>query len=189
MPSEILNKNGTIIVLADTTDHAPGATAQNNLGARTDQIDLTSLADGAYRQSAKVDLGGGSAAWAPLWEITAAIEPGGAPTLPADVKIFIGFSNSATAGQDNPANLSGADGAYVGYGAAASDADEAIEQLKFVGSLPASADDDIFVGNLGIIEAPSRYAMIVVKNSLGAALEADAVECSIRLTPIIPEVQ
>jgi hypothetical protein len=187
MPTELLAKTGTIIVLADVTDHAPAA--QQNLGTRTDQIDLTSLADGSYRQSDKFDFGGGSAVWAPEWDVTAAIEPGGAPTLPADVKFFIGFSQSATAGTDNPANLVGADGAYVGYGAAATDATEAIEQLIFIGSLPATADDDIFVGHIGRIAVPLRYGMLVVKNDLGAALEADAVECSIRLTPLILESQ
>jgi hypothetical protein len=179
---------GTAIIVADATDHAPGATAQNNLGTRTDQIDLTGLASGAFRQSDKLDFGGGSAAWAPWWDVTAAIEPGSAPTLPADVRFWIGFSRSATAGQDNPGNLVGADGTYVGYGATAADAAEAIEQLVFIGSLPASADDDIFVAHIGRLFVPLRYGTLVIQDNLGAALEADAVEHSIRFTPIIRDI-
>ena len=189
MASELLMKTGTAIVLGDTTDHAPGATAQNNLGADTDQIDLTSLADDAYRESDKFDFGGGSALWASEWQVTAAIEPSAAPTAGTTVDFYVGFSRSATAAQDNPANLVGADGAYVGYGAAAADATEAVKQLQFIGSLVAAADDDIFVQNVGIIRVPLRYGMLVVMNQLGAALEADAIECSIRFTPIIPEGQ
>jgi hypothetical protein len=55
LPDSVKYTVGTAIVLADTTDHAP-ATA-NNLGTRTDQIDCTSLAAGAARESNKIDFG------------------------------------------------------------------------------------------------------------------------------------
>ena len=187
--NQVLVELGTPIILADTTDHAPGATAQNNLGARTDQIDLTSLADAGWRESTKFDFGGGTALWALEWAVAAAIEPGAAPTKELTVDFYIGYSQSATAAQGNPANLVGADGIYLGYGAAAADALEASKQLEFIGSLVASADDDIFVASVGVIRPAARYGMLVVNNRFGAALEADAIECSIRLTPIIQDIQ
>ena len=51
MANEILVKSGTPVVWADVTDYAGDG------GARTHQIDLTDLADGAARQGAKADLG------------------------------------------------------------------------------------------------------------------------------------
>lgn len=189
MASEILTKTGTIIVLADTTDHAPGATAKNNLGTRTDQIDLTSLADTEYRQSAKFDFGGGTAKWAGQWEVTVAIEPTSAPSAAKMCNLWIGFSQSATAAQDNPANLSGADSAYTGYGAADTDADEAVNQLRFLSGIASTADAAIFVANIATISVPMRYGIILVQNKFGVALAGDAIEMSIRLSPVIPEGQ
>jgi len=186
---DVLIKTGTIIVLADTTDHAPGATAQNNLGTRTDQIDLTSLANASYRQSAKFDFGGGTALWAPDWAVTAAIEPVSAPAATLAATLWVGFSESATAGQDNPGNLTGADADYFGYGTVNTDADEAISQLIRIGAVTSTADADIFVGNVGIIRPTARYGIVVVKNNYGIALAADAIEMSIRISPLIPQAQ
>lgn len=185
MPNEVLLKNGTDIVLADVTDHSPAA--GNNLGTRTDQIDLTSLAAGAYRQSAKVDLG---ATRAKQFAVSGAFEFGTAPTAGGRIHVWVGFSNSATAGNGNPANLSGSDAAYVGYGAAATDADECVHQLLYLGSIPLSNDADVQIGHFAtLIDPPQRYAVVVVKNEADQALQSDAVEMSVRLSPLVDEVQ
>lgn len=185
MATEILVKSGTSIILADTTDHSPTAGATLS-GTRTDQIDLTSLAAGSYRQSDKFDFGDTRAG---QHVIRAAIEWGSAPTAGGAVNFFIGYSDSGTAANSNPGNLSGSDAAYVGYGAAASDATEAIPQLDFVGSLVATADADIQVAEIGIITAKLRYGIIVVDNSSSQAFAADAVEMSIHIIPLIDEAQ
>ena len=54
MATEILIKNNTTVVWANTGDYNPGAGV---IYTRTAQIDLTSIADAAARQGAKVDLG------------------------------------------------------------------------------------------------------------------------------------
>jgi len=179
--TDVVISNGTAIILADTTDHSP-TSAVALTGTRTDQIDLTSLGAGAYRQSAKFDVG---ATRARDWIMRACIEPVSAPAATSPtVEFFLGFSDSATAGVNNPGNLSGSDAAYNGYGAAASDATESIGQLMRVGHLPFSADDDVNVGEIGIFTPFLRYGILVVRNNLAVALESDAVEMSIHLIPI-----
>lgn len=184
MPNEVLIKSGTAIILADATDHSPAT--QQNLGTRTAQIDLTSLAAGSYRQSDKIDFG---ATRANRWNCTIAWEPTSAPTAGGTVDVYVAPSASATAGQDNPGNVVGTDGAYTAYGVAATDADECISQLVYIGSLVVSNDADVHVGNIGTYVPELRYGTIVVKNNTSVAHGGDAVESSIRLAPVIDEVQ
>lgn len=184
MATEILIKNGTAIVLADSTDHSPAA--DNNLGTRTAQMDLTSLAAGSYWQSVKVDFGATRAA---RWEATAVFEPTSAPTAGGSGKVYVGYSHSTTAATGNPGNATGADGAYVGYGAAASDADEAIHQFDYIGEVVFSNDAIAQLGHLGTFTPKQQYGVVIVKNNSSVAFIADAVEMSIRLSPLVDEAQ
>lgn len=172
--------NGTPIILADATDHNPTAGA-SLVGTRTHQIDLTGLGINAYRQSVKFDFG---ASRARDWKCRAAFEPTSAPTAGGIVPVYLGLSDSATAANNNPANLSGADGAYVGYGAASADADESVGQLIFIGHISVSADSDIMIGEVGIFTPWLRYGMIVVGNKTSVAFAADAIEMSVHLVPV-----
>lgn len=181
--TDILIGNGTPIILADTTDHNPTAGATLS-GTRTDQIDLTSLAASDYRQSDKFDMG---ATRAREWMCRAAFEPTSAPTAGDIIEVFIGFSDSATAANSNPGNLSGSDAAYNAYGAADTDATEAIGQLVRIGHVVVSADADIMVGEVGIFIPQLRYGMIVVRNGTSVAFAADAVEMSVHLIPIVDQ--
>lgn len=180
LPDNLLVQSGTAIVFADATDHAPGATAANNLGARTAQIDLTSLADAAARQSDKVDLG---ATRAEVYEVMAAFEIAATPTAGDVIELYWAPSPSGTAGQGNPGNITGADAAYAGYSAnlAAS-----VKQLQFIGDFvcTAQATGTIQVGYVGAFRPKHRYGSLVVKNESGAALHSDAVEASILLSPL-----
>lgn len=184
MPNEILAKSGTAIILADTTDHSPAA--GNNLGTRTNQIDLTSLAAGSYRQSAKVDFGSTRGR---LWVPRGAFEFSVAPTAGGSVELWVGFSHSGTAGTGNPANLSGSDAAYNGYGAAATDADECVNQLIFLGAIPVSNDADVHIGEFIGFVPREQYGIFVVRNNADQAFISDAVEMSIRIAPVVDEVQ
>ena len=181
MSTNISIQSGTPIVFANTTDHAPTATAKNNLGDRTDQINLTSLAAGSYRQGAKADQGSPRAR---LWQADAAIEFPTAPTAGGLLLLWLGFSDSSTAGQDNPANLSGSDGSYAGYGSTATDAGEAIDQLLFVGAAAVSADAAIQVVQFGLYVPVGRYAIPVLKNETSLAFDSDAIQMSLRLKPL-----
>lgn len=184
MPTEALIKDGTAVVWADTTDYSSTASGL----ARTDQIDLTSLAAGSARQGAKADLGATRAA---KYEVLAAVEfvaASGVLSL-EEVGIYLGFSPSATAANANPGGLSGSDAAYTGT---AGDAlADSLPQLEFVGALSTTTDNTTVVQyqKIGEVYAPSRYVIPVVYNNTTGAFVADAVEMYVAMLPIIDEVQ
>ena len=184
--TDILIASGTPIVWANATDFNPTA-AQAWVATRTHQIDLTSVAAGAFRQGVKADLG--AATWAQRYMLVASIEPVSAPAAIGYYQFWLGFSDSGTAANNNPGNLSGSAEAYVGYGAASTDADEVVNGagsggLNYVGALGVSADDDVFVGFVGIVVPKFPYVCSLFRNSTSVALEGDAVEMSISLYPL-----
>jgi len=180
----ILQKTGTAIILANTGEHSPAA--GNNIGTRTDQIDLGALASGSFRQSTKIDFGAVRAA---QWGGRAAIEWSVAPAISGLVTFHMSWSHSATAATGNDGNCTGADGSYVGYGAAASDADEAVKLLDFLGTLKVTNDADILIGFLNTFTIKERYGNLITKNATDQAFNADAIEMSIRLAPLEDEFQ
>ena len=176
---------GTPLVFANTGEYSPTLDPGQPTGVNAD-IDLngtgTGLASGAYRQSEKLDLG--SASLDVEWVMKAYIEFHSAPVAGGLVNFFLGFSNDATAGEDNPGNLSGTDAAYNGYGAAATDADEAILQLDYIGSLPVTADIDLQVKTIGLFIPRFRYCCLVVHNGTSVAIAGtDAIETAVAIWP------
>lgn len=179
----------TPIIVADST-YSPTSGAKNDFGTRTHDIDLTSLAHGAYRQGAKID-----------FEITGTgklprlVAPDGcfewsvSPSAQWDVRLWMGWSNSGTPGEDNPGNLNGTDGAWNGYGAAATDADQVAMALHYLGSIPAGAQTGFQVGNFAHFTPRKRYGIPVVQNYSNAAFIADAVEMAIRFIQLPDEFQ
>lgn len=184
LPDSLKLTVGTPIVLADTTDHSP-ATA-NNLGTRTDQIDLTSVANNAARQSAKVDFGANRA---PLWNVACAFELAATPTAGNVINIYLAPSNSATAATANPGGVSGSDSAYSGY---SSNLSASLKHLLHIGTFVCTTQATGTVQidmAAGEFQPPERYGTIVVENKSGAAFHSDMVESSIVLTPIEHQVQ
>ena len=177
LPDNVLVQSGTAIVFADTTDHAP-ATA-NNLGTRTAQIDLTSVADDAYRQSDKVDLG---ATRAEEYAVMAALEWAATPTAGEVAEFWWAPSPSGTAGTANPGNASGADAAYTGY---SSNGDASIKQCQFIGDFVATAQatGTIQKAFVGSFRPKFRYGSLIVCNRGGSAFHNDAVEMSVLVSP------
>lgn len=175
-------------------DHAAdfNPTAANDLRASTDgsleldvQLDLTSLANGAACQSAKVDLG---AHWAEECAVRAAFELAATPTAGAIIQLYWAPSHHATAGIGNPANITGVDGAYAGYSANLASSVVQLQMLKpFVCTVQASGT--IQVGLAGKFRPTHRYGSLVVLNASGAAFHSDAVESHIVFDPILPEFQ
>jgi hypothetical protein len=180
--TDILIASGTPIILAHTT-HSP-TSGTSLLGTRTDQLNLTSVASAAYRQSAKFDFG---ATRARQWYCRAAFEPTSAPAAYGAVEVYIGYSDNSSATVGNPGNLSGSDAAYTGYGAAATDANECIGQLVYIGNVVVSADADIMVGEVGLFTPYMRYGIVVVRNGMSVAFIADAVEMSVQLWPVVDQ--
>ena len=183
MATEILIKNSTPVVWADTTDYSPSA---GTIYTRTDQIDLTSIADTAARQGAKVNLG---ATRASAYRIRFCPELNVAPASGAAIYVYFAFSNSATAGLDNPTGITGADAAYTG-----TTGDSIVDSVKqLVGPFTYVCTSDVapisLPMDIGILYPTQQYVTPVVWNESGQALEGDAVEMFLAAIPIITESQ
>lgn len=185
LPDYIKFVHGTPIVFANTATHAPGASAANNLGVATNQINLTSVTTNAGRQSDKVDLG---ANWARQIDVVAALEFAATPTAGNPVSLWWAPSPSATAGQAMPGNTTGADAAYAGY---SSNLDDSANHLQFIGNFicTAQATGTIQVSYVGSFVPKFQYGSLVIKNASGASLHSDAVEMSVALFPVLDSQQ
>lgn len=182
LPDSFKRTVGTAIVLADTTDYSPA----NSLGSRTNQLDLTSVANAAARQSDKIDFGANRAE---LWSLAAAIEIAATPTAGLTIDFYLAPSHSATAATANGGGIGGADAAYTGY---SSNLTDSLKQLMYLGSMvtTAQATGTVQIAiNVCVFAPPERYGTIVVVNNSGAALHSDAVEMAVRLSPIEEQVQ
>jgi hypothetical protein len=179
LPDSLVHQVGTVIVLADTTDHSPAT--NNNLGTRTDQIDLTSVADSAARQSDKLDFG---ASRAPMYSMYAAFEFAATPVAGETVEIYLAPSMSTTAAVGNPGGVTGSYAAYTGT--SASTLEESVLQLMYIGNFVCTDDltGTVQISQIGQFVPPERFGSIVVKNESGAAFHSDMVETSILITPV-----
>jgi hypothetical protein len=162
--TDILAKQGTVLQIKNSGGDAA--------------ITLASLANGAARQSAKLDLGANfSARYAAFLDCEFAV----APTPGERVELWLGWSWTATAGDDNPGGLSGTDAAYK-----ATEEDEWKKQLDFAGSLIATADASGIVQrqNVGVVEPKGRYVSALVVNKSGQAFHTTEANLRIVLVPI-----
>ena len=185
-----LNGTPDQIVYADIAGDFNPASANDlrdaTSGSRTSaQLTLNGLANNAYRQGAKVDLG---ALWAPVYKVRAALEFAATPTAGNAVEFYWAPSHNSTAQNGNPGGVSGVDAAYTGYSANAS---ASIRQLDFVGAFicTSMATATIQQAEVGILMPGERYGSLVVFNDSGAAMHSDDVEWNIVLDPIVQEVQ
>lgn len=179
--NQILRKIGSpaTIMLADTTDFDDTPVAQS------DQIDLTSQADGAAIQSDKFDFG---AEWGDLYDVHAEFEVDVAPVSGTTITLYLAPSDEAGAALGNPGGVVGADGAYTGT--AGDSLDDSLKQLDFIGAIICTADADPVMQVQTFGYSPvARYATLVVVNDSGQAFVGDATHHYIRLTPVVPEVQ
>ena len=185
MANEVLVKTGTAIILADVTDYSP--TAARTLGTRTDQIDLTSLAAAAARQSDKIDFG---ATRAELYDVRINFEIAADPTAGGTIDLYISPSHSGTANVGNVGHCTGADAAYAaiaGYTLA-----ELLKHLLFIGTVAVAVQNDgdgVQSAHVGVFSPTDRYGSIVVVNSCSQAFHGDADEHAIGFFPIIAEIQ
>lgn len=197
MPSKVLvtamDGQPKQIVLADHgTDFSP--TSANDLRVTSDgsseldvQLDLTSLASDAARQSAKFDFGLDRAG---RYHVRVAMEFAVAPTIGGSLDIYLAPSQTATAGNGNPANVTGTDSVYSGYSSNLSDS---LSQLIPIGSAlvttQATTTVQIAEAALGDFTPPTRYGSVIVVNNTDQALVSDAVEMHVVLDPIVDEAQ
>lgn len=181
MPNEVLQKSGTPVVWADSTDYS----STNSGFTRTHQLLLENIANGAARQGAKADLG---ATRARQYAVVMGLEFQSAPTAGLLVELFWASSPSGTAGTGNTGGASGSDGAYK-----AGEEDEWKQQLIYIGALVATNDGNTTPQYQCVNPAftpPDRYGMPVVVNKSGQSLNtSDANEMFVALVPLIDEVQ
>jgi hypothetical protein len=142
----------------------------------------TSLANAAARQGDKsatlVDASSPAKGLPAFLEIVVETKVQSAPTDGLTVDLFLGFSNNATAGTNNPAGLTGADGTLASPASVT-------PQLTFVGSIICSnaigtgiqRQDSMFV-------APKdAYVIPVLVNSSGQTISATGTDTKITITP------
>jgi len=177
------------ITFRDVTDFSPTAANDLRHGSAVDvevQLDLTSLADAAARQSTKVDLG---AVRAPRYKVRAVFEIAATPTAGDIIELYWAASSSGTAGTGNPGGVTGADGAYTG---SSSNLAAAIRQLERIGTFvctEVATAEAVQVAECGYFVPGERYGSLIVKNESNAALHSDAVEMHIVFDPMVEEIQ
>lgn len=169
-------------------DFSPTAANDLRHASATDvevQLALAGVADGAGRQSAKVDLGENRAT---RYSVRAAFELAATPTAGDVIELYWAPSQHATAGTGNPANVTGSDAAYAGYSAnlAAS-----VLQLQLIGVFvcTAQATGTVQVAEIGTFEPTERYGSLIVKNESNAAFHADDAETHVVFDPVVIEIQ
>jgi len=181
MPNKILWEEGTAKVFANLADYAGDG------GARTHQINLTSLAATAARQSDKVDMSTDGAHLPHQWTVTARIEFDAEPTAGDNVNLFWAPSLSSEPGDANPGGVSGADGAYTGVD---NNIDESTMQLLHIGSVICTPDmAPVVIQQSFVVSSSLRYGSLVVVNNADQDFEGDAVEMSVTFTPLEDEAQ
>lgn len=143
-------------------------------------ITLTSLANGSYRESTKLDLG---ATFAQAYAVYLDIEIAATPVAGNTIDIWANPSSSSTAATDNRGGTTGTDRAYTGY---SSNAAASVRQLQFLGSAVCTTQTTSTVQKMfvGIWCPTQRYNSFVVLNGSGAALHSSATQMVITITPL-----
>ncbi len=159
-------------------DIIPGTPITLGTNSNTYTWTIKNLANGSYIQSPKIDFGANLPV---VVKARLSHKFASAPAAGTTMKLWIGYSSSATAGTDNPGNCTGVDGAYTGWSGGT--AAQSLIQLDFVGQLTM----DVNVGPQlsAIFEfAPSlRYGVLVLLNGSGVALTNVDADHVVTLTP------
>lgn len=188
MANDVLVTVGTQLIFADhSADFVGGATKTSlEVATATDvQIDLTSLADTAGRESAQADLG---ATRAPAYSVMASFEFAATPTTGEVVELYWAPSPEATAADGNVMNIDGVDAAAPsGIGTLG----ELVKASQFIGNFICTNDATgaVQTGVVGILIPTERYGILIAKNESGTAFHSDAVESHIVFSPVIDQVQ
>ncbi len=168
-------------------DPADNGTNMSEGDAVTALITCAGVANGAGRQSDKIDLG---ALRAELYAVYGVPDfTGEVPLLTGSVEAFWAPSPSATQGNGNLGGNSGADGDAPDGALGTLLFDEFTLLCQFVGSF--SMHDGVVVQNglLGIFSPWDRYGQLVIGNQSGDVFEDDDIEMHWVLRPVVKEGQ
>lgn len=158
-------------------DLTPGtAITWTNTGG-TKAMNMKSLANAGIQQGVKSDtLVDGTKGFPEILEVIAETKLAVAPTSGNEFLIYFGFSKNATAANENPGGLTGAD-------AAVGNADQ-LPQLTFVGSIVMSNSLGTGVQRQRMEVRPkAEYFIPVAQNSTGQATSSTDGETVITVRP------
>jgi hypothetical protein len=143
-------------------------------------VTLASLANGAYRQTSKIDFG---ATLGMAYAVFLDAELAATPTAGNTIDLACNPSSSGTASTDNRGGCSGTDSAYTGY---SSNAAAAFKQLPFVGSgvCTTQATANVQKMFVGIFVPAQRFNSFVLLNGSGAAFHSSDANCVLTFTPM-----
>jgi hypothetical protein len=140
-------------------------------------ITLTSLSNGSGREGVKGDFLDGTKGSPAFLEIRFESSVGSAATNGNQIELYFGESDSATAGTNNPGNLTGAD-------AGLSNPDELKLQLNLVGGINLSNARGTAIQKQRFVYYPAqRYLVPLVVNKSGQTLGGTAGDHQIVVTP------
>lgn len=180
--NKILQVTGTVIIIADST-YAPAT--NSSLGSRTDDIDVVALTAGQAREGVKIDLG---ATHAPLYSVDLTTEF--ATDADGTIDLYWSESHSATAAVGNMGFVTGVDADWAG--AVGMTLEESLAMMIPIGSFQCAAqftNDGVQIGHVGFFSPVQRYGILVYHNNTLDIMHSDSVECAVRLTPVIPDIQ
>jgi len=127
-----------------------------------------------YQQSVKFNLGANWSERYNVW-ITTCLTSAPAATVRPTMDLWIGYSDSATAGTNNWGNCTGAYGAYYGYGSTNADAAMGVQQLDKIGTVILSNISTVQTGFVGAFTPKSQYAYVVWYNNSSVATRPEDV--------------
>lgn len=189
MPNEVLVKQGSQIRFCVSGSFSPADPGTDwTVGSPTNvALTLSGVANGAARQSLKVDLG---ATRAPRYALYGCVDfTGEAPSATGQIDYYWSPSTHATQANGNVAGNSGGDAAAPDGALGSITLAEFLRQCLFIGSLFTHDGGVVQNGFVGIFSPPERYGQLIVVNNGGDAFEADDVEAHQVMNPIIDEVQ
>jgi hypothetical protein len=140
---------------------------------------LKNTANGAYDQSPKIDF---TANLPVAVQVRMSHKFASAPAAGTFVRLWIGYSSSATAGTDNPGNCTGADAAYTGWSGGT--AAQSVLQLHFVGQMLLDVNVGAQLSPTFEIAPANRYAVLVLQNGSGVAFTNVDADHVVTLTPL-----
>jgi hypothetical protein len=180
--NKVLISTGAVLIFADSS-YSPGT--NTTLGTLTDDIDVAGLTAGQAREGVKADLG---ASHAPSYSVDLTVEF--ATDAAGTIDLYWSESHSSTPAVGNMGNVTGADADWAG--AVGETLAESLLHMKFIGSFQCAVQntaDGVQIGHVGTFSPVQRYGVLVYHNNTADALHSDSVECAVRFTPIIPDIQ
>lgn len=176
--------DGTQIRFFVSGSFSPADNGTNwSVGTPTDvALALASTADGAAKQSDKVDLG---ADRAEEYELFGCVDfTGETPTAGAQVDYYWAPSTSSTQANGNVAGNSGANAAAPDGALGSITLAEFLLLCIPIGSLIVHDGAVVQNGYVGKFRPPTQYGQLIVVNNSGDAFEADDVEMHQVLVPV-----